>query len=373
MKGTTLQEAAREARFSFFHSIMKKQKAHRIALGQTADDQAETMVMRFLRGAGLAGLKGIPPVRNSMVIHPLLEVRRDAIESYLQQEGLAHVEDSSNRKDIYLRNRVRSTLIPLLEGYNPNLKSRLSMMGRILFQEEAYVAAKTLETWDRVARRCGNRVILDLTRFRNLHPALQWRLLKRALESVSGGDAKRLGMAHVLSLVEIVNSQNPQALCNLPGGVIGRRIYERLEIGKTDLPPAADFDHVVSIPGVTPLAEIGKRLVTELVAGWDLHEVASNRAVVDFERLRPPLRIRNWRRGDRFRPLGMAGTKKISDCFTDWKVPREERARIPLLLSGDTIVWIVGYRIGEDVRVTAETKQGVRLEIQDEGEGGGLF
>ena len=150
-KRTTLQEAAREARFLFFRELVKKYGATKVALGQNADDQAETMVMRFIRGAGLAGLKGIPPVRDE-IIHPLIEVTRAEIEAYMTEEGLAHVEDSSNRKDVYLRNRIRKHLIPVLEEYNPNLKMTLGRMGQVLSFEEHYMGSEVREVWNHVAR-----------------------------------------------------------------------------------------------------------------------------------------------------------------------------------------------------------------------------
>jgi tRNA(Ile)-lysidine synthase len=365
-KGMTLQEAAREARFLFFDSLVEKHGAHKIALGQTADDQAETIVMRFIRGAGLPGLKGIPPVRDDVIIHPLIEVRRVDVEAYLAQEGLSYVEDSSNRKEIYLRNRIRSHLIPILEGYNPNLKTRLGKMGHVLLQDEEYLRATTDENWNRAVQHSGDSVCLDLTHFGNLHPALQLRVLKRSVESVSGDSSKRIGITHILSLTQLAMGGTPHAVIHLPGGISARRTYDRLEIGKGERPPPPLFDHGVLLPGVTLLEEIDKKLVTEFVDDWNLEDASSLRVYADLQRLETPLRARNYRHGDRFRPLGMARSqKKIKDCFIDWKTPKEERSRTPLVVSGDTIVWVVGYRISEDVRLTEKTVRAVRMEVQD--------
>ncbi|MBW2059836.1 MAG: tRNA lysidine(34) synthetase TilS [Deltaproteobacteria bacterium] len=363
-KGMTLQEAAREVRFAFFRSVMEKHGAQKLALGQTADDQAETMVMRFIRGAGLGGLKGIPPVREGFVIHPLIEVGREEIEAYLAARGLHHVEDSSNRKEIYLRNRIRMHLLPLLQRYNPSLKECLVRMGQVFLQEEEYMESKTEELWERVVRN-RDSLWLDLNWFRNLHPALQFRLLKRMAVSVSGIAQKRLGVVHIQSLADLARGRKPQTVVHLPGRITARRIYDRLVIGRGEIPQPPVFDHPVALPGTTPIAEIGKRLVTGLVGGWQPGQASSRRVFLDADRLAPELRVRNRRPGDRFRPLGMRGSRKIKDCFIDWKVPMDQRAGVPLVVSGEEIVWVVGWRIGHQARVTDRTQRVVCMEIQD--------
>ncbi len=364
-RGMTLQEAAREARFSFFRSLVQKCGARRVALGQTADDQAETIVMRFLRGAGLAGLKGISPVRDEVVIHPLIEVRRWQIEAYLAEEGLPHVEDSSNRKDVYLRNRIRRHLIPMLENYNPKLKTRLAGMGQVLLLDEEYMRARTNEVWGRVVRENGDAISLDLTQFRNLHPALRFRLLRRSVGSVSDISVRRLGMTHILSLANLALGERPQGEIHLPGRLTARRIYDRLKIDKGERPSSPVFDYPVAFPGTTPLPELGQKLMIEFVDQWNVKEASLRRVFLDSQRLQGPLRVRNYQHGDRFRPLGMMGVKKVKDCFIDGKVPMEERSRTPVVVSGNAIVWVVGYRISQDVRVTAETKRVIRMEVRD--------
>jgi len=364
-KGMTLQEVARDARFSFFRSLVRKHRAHKVALGQTADDQCETMVMRFVRGAGVGGLKGIPPVRDKLIIHPLIEVSREAIEAYLAKEGVSHVEDSSNQKDVYLRNRIRRHMIPVLEGYNPSLKASLVRMGQVLLQEDEYMTARAQEAWSRIARLDGGVVSLDLTEFRHLHPAIQFRLLRQGVGAVSGIGVKGLGVSHILSLADMAVSERPHAEIHLPGRFRARRIYDRLEIGKGERASSPVFDHSVTCPGVTPIQEVGKKLVVEFVSQWDLGEATSGSVFLDPRFMRLPLRVRNSRHGDRFRPLGMTGSKKMKDCFIDWKVPMQERTQVPLILSGDTIVWVVGYRISQDVRVTGDTKEVIHMEVMN--------
>ncbi len=364
-KGMTIQEAAREARFVFFRRLVRQYKAHKIALGQNADDQAETIVMRFLRGSGVTGLRGIPPVRDEFVIHPLIEVGRKEIEAYLAREGLLYVEDSSNLKDDYLRNRVRRHLIPILENYNPNLKTVLGRMGKAFLHEDRYMSEKTQEAWDRIVREKGGEVSLDLVAFRKLNPALQFRLLGRSLKAVSEISAKRLGTSHILNLAGIAGGVKPHAVIHLPGQVFGKRVYDRLEIRKGKEPSFHGFDLELAFPGVTPLEELGKKMVIRFVNRIDLKEASPQIAFMDFGRLKPPLRVRNYRPGDRFRPLGMGGRKKVKDCFIDWKVPMEERPRVPLILSEGAIVWVAGYRISEDVRVTPQTERVVHMAFQD--------
>ena len=363
-RGNTLQEAAREARFLFFRRLLRKHRADKVALGQTADDQAETMVMRFLRGAGLSGLRGIPPASGE-VIHPLIETGRAQLEDYLAGVGLDHVEDSSNRKDVYLRNRVRRHVVPFLEGYNPNLKENLVRMARVLWNEDQYLTRETDRAWCQMTRRHGGAVCVELSPFRSLHPALQFRLLKQAVHGVSGADGKRVAAAHIVGLVNLAATGRPHGMINLPGGVIARRVYDCLEIRRGRAPGVRGFDVSVTLPGTALIAEIGKKLVGEWTEAWDLRESSSQIAFLDADRVEAVIRVRNRRSGDRFQPLGMTGSKKIKDCFIDWKIPADQRHQIPLVLSADTIVWVVGYRIGHDVRVTGETKRVMRLEVSD--------
>ena len=363
-RGNTLQEAAREARFLFFRRLLRKHRADKVALGQTADDQAETMVMRFLRGAGLSGLRGIPPASGE-VIHPLIETRRAQLEDYLAGVGLDHVEDSSNRKDVYLRNRVRRHVVPFLEGYNPNLKENLVRMARVLWHEDQYLTRETDRVWRQMTRRHGETVCVELSPFRSLHPALQFRLLKRAVHGVSGADGKRVAAAHIVGLVNLAATGSPHSMINLPGGVIARRVYDCLEIRRGRAPVVKGFDVSVTLPGTAMIQEIGKKLMGEWVDTWDVRESSAQIAFLDADRLQPMLRVRNWRPGDRFRPLGMTGSKKIKDCFIDWKIPADQRNQIPLVVSANTIVWVVGHRISHDARVTAETKRVIRVEVSD--------
>ncbi|NIQ39298.1 MAG: tRNA lysidine(34) synthetase TilS [Proteobacteria bacterium] len=363
-KGMTLQEAAREERFLFFHRLVQHRGAQKVALGQTADDQAETILMRFLRGAGLMGLKGIPPVRDGLIIHPLVEVTRKEIESYLDAEGLPHVEDSSNLKDLYLRNRIRRHLIPRLEEYNPNLKTGLVRMGQVLYHEDQFLNEKAQEIWDKIVRQDDDAVSLDLNEFRKINPALEFRLLRKSVESVSAVSAKRLSTTHILSLVDMALGPKPNAIVRLPGGVTAKRVYDRFEIGKKTARPLGNFDLALFFPGVTPIKELGKKLVISFENQWDWNDTSPYRVVMDRDRLKSPYRVRNTLHGDRFRPLGMTGRKKVKDCFIDWKIPLEERPRVPLVVSGDEIVWVVGYRISEKVRITPRTKGAVRMEIQ---------
>ena len=238
-------------------------------------------------------------------------------------------------------------------------------MAHVLWQEDRYLERKAERFWRRMAWQRGNGMYLELGPFRRLHPALQFRVLKEAFGAVSGMHRKSLGVAHIASLSGLITSANPHGLVHLPGGLIGRRVYDRLEIrrGSGDIPP--DFDLPLISPGITPIPEIGKRIVSEWMGTWDLAESSSRRVFLDADRLHTSLRVRNRQRGDRFRPLGMTGSKKIKDCFIDWKVPVGQRERIPLVVSGETIVWVVGCRISHDVRVTPETRRVMRLEVQD--------
>ncbi|MFO0753431.1 MAG: tRNA lysidine(34) synthetase TilS [Thermodesulfovibrionales bacterium] len=362
-KGVNTQEAARELRYCSLQERAASAGACRIALGHTADDQAETLLMRLFRGAGPTGLSGIPPVRNA-IIRPLIEAERNEIEDFLAAERQGYVIDSSNLKDKYTRNRIRHLVLPAARSINADLVKTLARTADIFREEERYfeaLAAKTLMKL--VSRKTDTAVELFLAPMEAMDRVLLRRVLRRAVDAAEG--LRGVGFLHVEEIAELIK-----------GGKAGDRIYLpralRVIKGYSTLLITADTperlgEYVLNGPGDLVLHEASLVLRCTLSPLTEERKGAygdGRRSVLlDAERAGFPLQVRARRPGDLFYPLGFGKRKKLQDFFVDEKVPRDQRDTVPLLVKGGEIVWVAGYRADERYRVAKETKRVLQCEI----------
>jgi tRNA(Ile)-lysidine synthase len=375
-RGLSLQDAARRIRFHFFNVLLQKYGADKVALGHNADDQVETVLLRLMRGSGLKGLKGILPIREGRVIRPLLEVWRREIESFAAEMQIPYLLDSSNLKENYLRNRLRLTLIPLIEKeYQPNFKKTVLKTSAILREENNYLEREAEEAYQKIVQEEKTSLSFKFSCYRSLHPAIQWRFLQKMWERIYregmniesregiGVDAiyKKL-MQSLPSFFPAVGSFRLE----LPQGISLEKRYDLVTMKKEGMEPVSPFEVEIISPGRTYVEEIKKEVVIEEISSDDkmkdlygLPEVA----LLDYQNLQFPLRIRNFRPGDRFQPLGVKGTQKLKEFFIDHKIPRFERPEIPLLISGEMIAWVMGYRIDERVKVSEKTRRVLKVEL----------
>jgi tRNA(Ile)-lysidine synthase len=367
--GLSLQDAARRIRFHFFNLLLQKHGADKIALGHNADDQVETLILRLMRGSGLMGLKGILPIREGKVIRPLLEVWRGEIESFAQEKEIPYLLDSSNLKEDYLRNRIRLTLIPLIEReYQLNFKKIVLKTSAILREENDYLERGGEEAYQKIVHEGGDVLSFQWTDYQSLHPAIQQRVLRKMcgkiynsrmnVESTEGIKIDRLHKKLV--------SVHPSFLLELPQGGSLEKRYDLVIMKKERVKPILPFEVKLNFPGRTYIEEIGHEVVMEEISRNDLMKDSyrlPHRAFLDCQSLRFPLKMRNFRPGDRFQPLGVKGTQKLKEFFIDHKIPNFERQRIPLLLSGEMIAWVVGYRIDERVKISEKTQRVLKVEF----------
>lgn len=370
-KGLSPEDGARRVRYNFFDKVSGIIGATKIALGHTADDQAETILMRLIRGSGTEGLLGILPVR-AKVIHPLIEVTREEVEAYLKEHNLSGKLDTSNLKPIYTRNKIRLKLLPLLtEEYNPNIKAILVRTAEILSQDDDYLKGATRKALDRVIKgRKTGMITLDLNRFRLLHKAIQRRLLREVL-ILAKGDVLNITVGHIDDILVLMLAEGSARL-NLPDGLIVAKEYEELSIytnpAQSIMRAIGPFKCQLKVPGKTKIAQLDLEVFTE-VRERDFKakipkEMTTRRAYFDWEKVDFPVYLRNRRSGDRFQPLGMKGRKKIKDFFIDQKIRPSQRGSIPLLVTDQEILWVVGYRISELVKVTDATKRLLTVELK---------
>ena len=367
--GLSVQDAGRRIRFHFFKSILLKYQAQKIALGHNADDQVETVLLRLIRGSGLQGLKGMLPIREGRVIRPLLEVWKEEIESFAREKGIPFLLDSSNLKEDYLRNRVRLSLIPLIEReYQPAFKEIVMKISAILREENDYLDRGAEESYQKIIHQENETLSFKFSEFQALHKAIQWRVIQKIWGRM---DKEEMIMEEsegldVDSIYRQLHQSSPSFLLELPRGIYLEKQYDMVLLKKGRVKPLTPFEAELVMPGRTFIGEIGREVVAEETVRDEKFKVfkeSPNTALLDYEKLQFPLKVRNFRPGDRFQPLGVKGTQKLKKFFIDHKIPKFERPKIPLLISGEKIVWIVGYRIDEQVKVTEKTQRVLRVEF----------
>jgi tRNA(Ile)-lysidine synthase len=361
----SLEENARNARYAFLERVKDRSHAQKIAVGHNLNDQAETVLMRIIRGSGPSGLGGIPPSRENTIVRPLIETKREEIESYLKARNLSYVIDSSNLQTNYLRNKIRLQLLPLLLEYQPRLIEHLGQLAAILRGENKYLELQA-EDWviTEAELRPEGDILISIPSFIKLPQPVRNRVTRHILKKI-GKNLRRIDHRHIESVYKLAVSNNPQDTLDLPNGLRVKRIYDRLAFtaGKDQKPN--EFHYRLDGAGTYYLEEIGRSVsLTEMERDVDLEmEDHKGTAYLDAGKLRYPLILRNFRPGDRFVPLGMAGRKKIKDFFIDLKIPSETRALTPILLSQDTPVCICGHRIDDRYKVTSETKRVLKVKI----------
>lgn len=361
----SLEERARDARYAFLEKVRIGRRAQKIALGHTLTDQAETVLMRLMRGSGPTGLAGIPPVRDGVFIRPLIGVKREQILSYLKVRDLPYVTDSSNLQTRFLRNEIRLAWMPLLLKGQPRLVEHLGGLAEILRQENEYMERQAAEWVAHLAEETPDRAVsLPVAAFLELPPALRNRVTRCLLKRVKK-DLRRVGQAHIRAVHALAAGNRPQSHLHFPRGLRIRKTYDRLIISRSGLREYPVFHYLLEGPGDTALPEIGC-VITLLPLRRGPEQVTDappDTAYLDMDKLRFPLVLRNVRPGDRFVPLGMKGRKKVKDFFMDLKIPSRKRASTPILLSEGTPVWICGLRIDDRFKVTPEAKNILRVTL----------
>lgn len=377
-RGVSLQSAARELRYE---AMMKRALgcgADRIALGHTADDQAETVLLWMLRGAGLTGASGMPPCRNHLFVRPLYETRRADVLAYLRDEGVPVRWDSSNEKPIYLRNRIRHEIMPVLERVVPSTVEALCRLADLCAEDDRYLERQIAALCEgRITRLPDGRKAVDRSFFKSLPHAIQRRVIRNLCKECDAR-GRPSGMKAVESLLRIANGPtacSSMRAASIEATVEGDRLYvapskfganfgEPAGVSSAGTAPMA-----LAIPGSVVWPETGHRIEAFKIKKKDLRLIAGRdrtRIVVDASRISEELVVRNWKPGDRFCPFGMGGrSKKLQDFFMDLKVPVRERRRVPIVEAPEGIVWVVGYRQDDRWSVDEKTEWCVVLSVRE--------
>jgi tRNA(Ile)-lysidine synthase len=351
------EEIARDARRAFLRAAAQERGCTWIALAHQRDDQAETFLLRLLRGAGTTGLAGMRPVEPPYV-RPLLPFARTELVEWLAGEGIAWREDPSNLDPVFARNRVRHELLPLLESYNPAIRVRLAELCRQLADDEHDWALRVGAELDRVAQLSEGECQLPCAALAGASPALAARVVRAALAQVRG-DLRRIDAGHIAAILALAGGVRPQGEVHLPGAWVGRR-YAMLLVRRAPPWVVPQPSLVITGPGCHVLAD--GRVLCVMLADRPAGEGA---AAVEFcaRQIKFPLLVRAPQPGDRLYPDGMTGSKKLHDLFTDLKLPVEARRAAVLVCAAGDLLWVAGVRRAAGCHPAPDSGPVLRLEL----------
>ncbi len=351
--GISIQMAARQLRYRWFDELMKEHHYSCTAIAHHADDVAETMLINLTRGTGIAGMHGIAPEKDK-IIRPLLEFTRDEITAFAEAQHLSWRNDSSNNEELYTRNRIRHSVIPVLKEINPSVTSSLNRFASLMSGYEKLIEAY-ISTVSKQLIRAGQSPETVTIELQQLDALPAPEIILYHLIAPYGFNASE---CH-----QILQSRRTGAVFNAPGYklVIGRgnlSIIANEEAAGNPEFTIHESDTHTDLPGGTLTMErTDATMVKSKILPDDF--TCKGSAYIDSSRLAFPLTVRTWKAGDSFHPLGMKGKKLLSDFFTDEKFTPEQKESVLLLVSGTEVVWIIGHRIDDRYKII-ETTSGIR-------------
>ncbi|RMH07682.1 MAG: tRNA lysidine(34) synthetase TilS [Nitrospirae bacterium] len=362
MSGQSRQAVAREARYRVLKALADQGEMTKIAVGHTCNDQAETILMWMLRGAGTAGLAGIPVTREQMIIRPLLHLTRAELLAYLTEKGWSYRRDASNDQPVYLRNRIRLQLLPLLKDVNPRIVQTLARQADILREDHEYLDRMARDAFASMVDSHTSGIRLDRAALLALPRALQRRVVLLALQHVTRQNARpRFDL--IISILEHVVEGQSGAKVEWKGVHVVREyegvLFLSSEAATRDATHDKEVHLSLTLPGSLQWPLTGQMLECRVQPASTPRNLSGpDRAYFDMGSFSQPLIVRSWRPGDYFFPVGLHGRrKKLQDFFSDLKLGHVQRKRVPLLVAPEGILWVGGYRADHRFQVSSQTKE----------------
>ena len=359
------QIAAREIRYHFYEEVVNDWNAGYLALGHHQNDQAETVMMRILRGTGIHGLSGIPYVRvykDIKIIRPLLDLTRKEIEDYVKKEFVPFRTDQSNFSTKYFRNAIRLTVLPFLEKFSPNLISHLHQLAKISQAEDDFLQKIAHEQLSKcLIKKEQDTFILGVSSLQDLDIALQRRVIHLILSYLNlAGDFTQI---HVEMILSIINQTHPSKTLDLPHLLVYRE-YDKLIFSKAIAQDDLSYSYVLPVPGVLEIPQIRKKFTTQVsqkvLYPKGIWEVFDYPLFQENEII-----VRNRKSGDRIQIKGMDGRKKVKNIFIDEKIPKRLRSHQPIIEANGQIIWIPGIKKSNLNEINKNTTSYLYIIMED--------
>ena len=364
------ESAGRNVRYEYFRKVMLELNFNRIATAHNANDQAETILMRVMRGTGLEGLGGIPVSRDNIYIRPILFMKREEIESYCEALNMKPRIDSTNSERIYSRNKVRLDILPYMkENFNSEVIEAINRMGLLLQEDNKYIQSKVEELYNEVCSRGGDSVIIANKAFK-YERAIINRVIRKAIGEKSG-DKYDLEMKHINNIFSLT-ALGTNKRVDLPRGLYAINIYGDIHI-RSRKESVEDNDLEIIIPKEDILQRkisfgdytIGFNCIhKEKNINYDENSLIK---YFNYDKISGNIVIRYRRNGDTIIPLGMTGKKKVKDIFIDMKIPKTKRDFIPIIQFGEDIAWILEVKMSDKYRIDSQTKDILKITIKEKG------
>ncbi len=389
----SIEDAGRQARYTFFKRLADKNNIRLILVGHNADDQVETILMHFVRGTGISGLSGmrtITPIAPSMLSvsayeksdivigRPLLSTTRQEIQEYCLENNLNPIQDPSNNDNRYLRNRIRHEIVPILKDINPNLNLTTSHMSTVLKHNQRVLQQVTGAAWDHIVTHADNqKIVISRPKFGQVLTGIQLEILRSAIKRLRP-DLRNIDFNPIANAAEFSKTGDVRQECSLPGNLVMKIDYKCLIIVEAGLAvnhqnglPLLINGETISIqtPGSITLKACGWRILVDFPNNINWTSIYNNKdrwtVYIDGDKLKDEgLQLRSRQSGDRFQPLGMDGkSQSLANYMTNARIPYELRDRLPLLVSGEQILWIAGWRSDQRLRVRNTTQTIWRIRM----------
>ncbi|MCC0696739.1 tRNA lysidine(34) synthetase TilS [Clostridioides sp. ES-S-0048-02] len=364
-EGLSLEEGARKLRYEMFYEIKDKIKANKIAIGHNLNDQAETVMMRIMRGTGLKGLKGIDYIRDNCIIRPILDVERIDIEEYCKAYNLNPRIDKTNLENIYTRNKIRLDLLPYMkDNFNSNVIESIVRMSNSLKSDNDYIEKEAEAKFREVSNiKEKSFVEINLEDFICLHDAIKVRVLRNSIKHILG-DTNFVDQKHIEDIMSLESDSKVNKMITLPRNIFVYRKKDSIILTNEEI-ISEEIEFYYNIPsnGFIKIKELKQIIETQVMSidRYKSMKLDNSSKGFDFNKVKGGIVIRSRRQGDKIK-LAM-GSKKVKDLFIDLKIPREERCKIPIITDSEGIICVGDYKISENYKIDESTKEVLKINF----------
>lgn len=358
----SLEEGARKLRYEMFFEIKESLNADKIAIAHNMNDQAETVLMRMMRGTGLQGLKGIEHMRDNVIIRPILDIERADIEAYCEEYKLNPRIDATNLESIYTRNKIRLELIPYMrENFNSNVTESIVRMSNSLKSDNDFIEEEAIKAFNKVAIKNKEELEIKLSNYRNLHKSLKSRIIRHSIKYVLG-DTNFIDQKHIEDIIELENENKIDKKIILPRGLFVYRQKDKLLFTTKEIVfEEIEFSHDLPMDGFVKIKEANIVIETEILPISKYKALKGDKSLkwFDFNKIKGGIVVRSRKPGDKIKLSG--GTKKLKQLFIDSKIPKEDRDKIPVLQDDNGILCVGNLRNSEEYKVDETTKEVLKI------------
>ncbi|MBY1383732.1 tRNA lysidine(34) synthetase TilS [Clostridioides difficile] len=364
-EGLSLEEGARKLRYEMFYEIKDKIKANKIAICHNLNDQAETVMMRIMRGTGLKGLKGIDYIRDNCIIRPILDVERSEIEEYCEAYNLNPRIDKTNLENIYTRNKIRLDLLPYMkDNFNSNVIESIVRMSNSLKSDNDYIEKEAEAKFREVSNiKEKGFVEINLDDFVCLHDAIKVRVLRNSIKHILG-DTNFVDQRHIEDIMSLEDNSKVNKMLTLPRNIFVYRKKDSIILTNEEI-VSEEIEFYYNIPsnGFIKIKELKQIIETQVMSidRYKSMKLDNSSKGFDFNKVKGGIVIRSRRQGDKIK-LAM-GSKKVKDLFIDLKIPREERCKIPIITDSEGIICVGDYKISENYKIDENTKEVLKINF----------